>query len=235
LGVTRGKRAGQRSRTVQEDWFAWLPHEMDQLFDAARNELESSNNILSISLDEALTFCERGQFERARETASVFADLFDRLSIRLSMVIQAVKEHGSHFGTLPNVDSLAPANFRGISAQRISWMNALLARVVFRGRSRYFHKLQSVGEIIEDLQKQVHAIVTDVTDGAHIFPDRAWRELEVLGYDLHTCMSETIVILKSFFCVLPAEELEIFRTRLVSMVPAIRPDASGRTEPFDTE
>ena len=52
-----------------------------------------------------------------------------------------------------------------------------------------------------------------------MFPDRAWRELEVLGYDLNTCMGETTVVLKSFFCALPVEELEAFRQKLVMQVP----------------
>jgi len=231
----RGKRAGQRSRTVREDWFAWLPNEMDQLFDGTRADLESSSTILSIALDEALALCEQGEFEQAKESATVFSDLFDRLAIRLSLVIRTIKEHGSHFGTLPNVTSLVSSNFRGATAQRISWMSGILAKVVFRGRTRFFHKLESLGEIIEELQKEAHAIVMDVTDGAPIFPDRAWRELEVLAYDLNTCMGETTVILKSFFCALPSDELETFRNRLVAMVPTLLSLNPGRIQPLDRE
>jgi len=235
LGVTRGKRAGQRSRTVREDWFAWLPSEMDQLFDLTRTDLESSSTILSIALDEALALCEQGEFEQAKESAVVFSDLFNRLAIRLSLVIRTIKEHGSHFGTLPNVTSLVSSNFRGTTAQRISWMSGILAKVVFRGRTRFFHKLESLGEIIEELQKEAQGIVTDVTDGTPIFPDRAWRELEVLSYDLSTCMGETTVVLKSFFCALPPDELETFRNKLVSMVPALLSVNPGRIQPLDRE
>ena len=46
MGELRAKRASQRSRTVREDWSAWLPDEMDQLFGATRTELECSNVIL---------------------------------------------------------------------------------------------------------------------------------------------------------------------------------------------
>jgi hypothetical protein len=63
--------------------------------------------------------------------------------------------------------------------------------------------------------------VEDVSYGALVYPGRTWRELEVLGYDLNTCMGETTVVLKSFFCALPAEELEAFRQKLVMQVPAI--------------
>lgn len=217
--MTRAKRAGQRSRSVHEDWSAWIPNEMDQLFDATRNELESSDFILSISLDEALSFCKGGQFDSAKERANIIGGLFDRLAVRVGHVIRAIKDHGSHFGTLPNVKPLSPANFRGATAQRVSLMNNLLAKVVFRERTRFFHKLYSLGEIIEDSQREVRAIISGISEGASQFPDRAWQQLEILGYDLNTCMGETTVILKSFFCALPPEELETFREKLVNLVP----------------
>lgn len=235
LGVTRAKRAGQRSRSVCEDWFAWIPSEMDQLFDSTRQELESSNFILSISLDEAISFCKGGQFDSAKERAVVIAGLFDRLGVRVGHVIRTIKNHGSHFGTLPNVKPLSPSNFRGGSAQRVAIMNTLLAKVVFRERTRFFHKLYSLGEIVEDLQKEARAIIAGISDGDSQFPDRAWHQLEVLGYDLNTCMGETTIILKSFFCALPPEELETFREKLVNLVPSVNADAPGRTQPLDSE
>ena len=225
----RAKRAGQRSRTVREDWSAWLPEEMDQLFGATRTELECSNVILSVALDEALSVCEQEQFAVARERVTAFAGLFDRLAVRLRLVICTIEEHGSHYGTLPNVSALNSDNFRGTTAQRISLMDSLLAKVVFRGRTRFFHKLHALTEIIEELQKETRMIVEDVAERAPVFPNRVWRELEVLGYDLNTCMGETTVVLKSFFCALPAEELEEFRQKLVMQVPAILTVSPRRT------
>jgi len=233
--VTRAKRAGQRSRSVHEDWFAWIPNEMDQLFDATRSELETSDFILSISLDEALALCKGGQFDSAKERASVIVGLFDRLAVRVGHVIRTIKDHGAHFGTLPNVKSLSPSNFRGASAQRVSLMNSLLAKVVFRERTRFFHKLYSLGEIIEDSQREAHAIVSGISEGASQFPDRAWQQLEVLGYDLNTCMGETTVILKSFFCALPPEELETFREKLVKLIPACPVASTGQIPSFGSE
>jgi len=157
MGDFRAKRAGQRSRTVREDWFAWLPEEMDELFGATRSELECSNGILSVALDEALALCEQEQFTVAKERVIVFAGLFDRLAMRLWLVIRTIEEHGSHFGTLPNVTALDSENFRGTTAQRISFMDNLLAKIVFRGRTRFFHKLHALREIIEELQKEKDA------------------------------------------------------------------------------
>ena len=192
---------------------------MDQLFDSTRNELECSNVILSVTLDEALAFCSQGEFELAREQTTIFADLFDRLANRLCEVIRTIQEHGSQFGTLPVVSPLAPANFRGSTAQRLAMMNNLLAKVVFRGRTRFFHKLSSLGEIIEELQREVREIVGEFTTRGPMYQQQAWQHLEILGYDLNTCMGEATVILKSFFCALPGEELESFRHKLLAQTP----------------
>lgn len=220
---------------MREDWSAWIPNEMDQLFDATRQELESSNDILNISLDEALSLCKEGQFDSAKERATVIAGLFDRLAVRVCHVIRTIKDHGVHFGTLPNVQPLSPSNFRGATAQRISFMNSLLAKVLFRERTRFFHKLQSLGEIIEDLQKDARAILAGISEGASQFPDRTWHLLEVLGYDLNTCMGETTILLKSFFCALPPEELETFRQKLVNLVPSPPPVDYGHLPSFGSE
>jgi hypothetical protein len=221
MGFSRAKGAGQRTRTVREDWSAWLPEEMDRLFGATRTEFESSNLILSVALDEALSLCDEEQFDIARERAVAFAELFDRLGVSLRRVIRTIEDHASHFGNVPNVTALDTENFRGNIAQRMAFRDAMLARVLFRSRTRFFHKLDALKQIIEDLQKEVRLIVDEISGGALNFPDRAWKELEVLGYDLNTCMSETTVVLKSFFCVLPPEELEPFRQRLVMHLPAL--------------
>jgi hypothetical protein len=229
LGETRAKRAIQRTRTVREDWVAWIPNEMDQLFDATRNELESSNSILNITLDEALSLCKGGQFDSAKDRAEIFAGLFDRLAVLVSDVLGAIKDHGTHFGTLPNVTPLSSANFRGSAGQKISMMNNVLAKVVFRERTRFFHKLDSIDEIVKELQREVSGIVSRMTEHGSTFSDKAWQALEVLGYDLNTCTGETTVILKSFFCALPSEELETFRQKLVRLVPSLYKMDSDQT------
>jgi hypothetical protein len=208
---------------------------MDQLFDATRRELESSNDILNISLDEALSLCKEGQFDSAKERATVIAGLFDRLAVRVCHVVRTIKDHGVHFGTLPNVQPLSPSNFRGATAQRISFMNSLLSKVLFRERTRFFHKLQSIGEIVEDLQKEARTILVGISEGASRFPDRTWRLLEVLGYDLNTCMGETTILLKSFFCALPPEELDAFRGKLVNLALSFSDADPGQTQSLDRE
>jgi len=217
---------------VLEDWVAWIPNEMDQVFDATRNELESSNSILNITLDEALSLCKGGKFDFAKDRANIFADLFDRLSVRVSSVVRAIKDHGTHFGTLPHVAPLSASNFRGSAGQRVSLMNNVLAKVVFRERTRFFHKLDSIDEIVRELQKETHAVISEMAEHAAAFSDQAWQKLEVLGYDLNTCTGETTVILKSFFCALPPEELETFRLKLAKVVPSLFEADPGNKKSF---
>lgn len=229
MGTSRPIRGGRRTRSVHEDWFAWIPNEMDQLFDATRTELESYNTILSITLDEALGNCGQGEYLLAAEHAAVFSDLFERLATYLNLIIGTIEDHGAHFGTLPNVTPLSPSNFRGSTAQRISRMNTLLAKVVFRARTRFFHKLHALDEIIDELKEEAREIAEQVSSRNTLDLDHCWQDLEVLGYDLNTCVGETTVVLKSFFCALPGNELDTFRKRLVSRLPARYPSAPAET------
>jgi hypothetical protein len=187
---------------------------MGQLFDATREDLEISNLILCVALDEALQLCKGGQFETARDRIVIFTGLFNRLAQRVSHVIGAIKEHGAHFGTLPNVNPLSAFNFRGATAQRISRTNNVLAKVVFRQRTRFFHKLCALDEIVGELQREMRAATGETPEDDFASRDRTWQLLEVLSYDLSTCMSETTVLLKSFFCALPSGELDTFEGKL---------------------
>src|SRR5689334_24762914 len=106
-----------RVGTVQQDWLALLPEEKGLLFEALLDELEVSYNILSVALDDAFTLCHQGNLLPAREQASMFSDLFDRLAGRLRAVLRTLAEHARHFGTYPRVAPLRADLFRGDRAQ----------------------------------------------------------------------------------------------------------------------
>ena len=234
MGETRSKRAVHRTRTVSEDWLAWIPNEMGQLFDATRKDLETSNFILSMTIDEALDLCKGREFESAKDRVIVFVGLFERLVARVAHVIRTIKQHGSHFGTLPNVEPLAASNFRGATAQKVSRTNSLLAKVVFGQRSRFFHKLYSIDEIVGKLHEEMEALVAEVPEESPELQIQTWELLEVLSYDLTTCMGEATIILKSFFCALPPEELAAFREKLAMESPSFFDDKPGRDESFES-
>ena len=224
-------RGLRRTSSVQEDWVAWLPEEKDRLFDATLNELEISYGILSVTLDDAFNLCQQGKLAPAREQARMFAELFDRLAARLRGILRSLYEHSRQFGTFPNTAPLRPRFFRSERAQQVARSNNVLALVRFRARTRFFRKLGALEEIVAGLQREARETARDIAEGIAVSWRKQWTRLEVLDYDLNTSLRETTIVLKSFFCVLPIEELPVFRRRVVSLVPKSSVNQNRRPAP----
>ncbi|MGB6199270.1 MAG: hypothetical protein WBF35_06945 [Candidatus Acidiferrales bacterium] len=208
--------------TVKRDWIASLPERSHRLYGAALDELEASYVIQSVTLNEAFDSWAAGRVMNAREYATIFARLLDRLATSLQGVLCAMEEHGRHYGTLPNVEPLDAVNFRGVTPQRIARTDHLLGSVLFHGRSRFFHKLHALTETLDGIQKESGAVAVALTGRAMATVERECRALEILDYDLNTCLRETVVVLKSFFCVLPSEEVGPFRDKLITRMPSLK-------------
>ncbi len=226
LEDTIANRGLRRTTSVQEDWVAWLPEEKDRLFDTTLNELEIAYGILSVTLNDAFNLCRQGKLAPAREQARMFAELFDRVAGRLRGILRALYEHSRQFGTFPNTAPLRPRFFRSERAQQVARSNNLLAVVRFRARTRFFRKLGALEEIVAGLQREARATAREIAEGMAVSWRKQWTHLEVLDYDLNTSLRETTIVLKSFFCVLPIEELPLFRQKVVSLTP--KPSASKR-------
>jgi len=203
------------SASVQEDWAAWLPDETARIFDATREELAVSSVVLGVILDQALSDCQEGGSEPPPQLALVFAGLFDRLACRLGVVLRALEEHGRHCGTLPSAAPLRPEYFRSERARQVARANQLLSRLLFRGRTVFSHKLGALREVLAGLQRQARHVADKIALGDSSGAPAHWNRLEILQYDLNTCLQETTVVLKSFFCALPGNELQLFRDRLL--------------------
>jgi hypothetical protein len=216
ISFPRFENESQRSRTVRRDWFAQLPSEMHEVFSSTRTELETSDAILSVALNEALGQCAQSEFDKAKELAELIKGLFDLLARRLLLVIDAIEGHIQHSSIAPNVISVDPASFRSSMAQRLALINSLLVRLVFRARPRLTHKLHVLRDIIEELQLQTRERTIHIQSGVTDSPAKQWHELEVLAYDLSTCLGETTIVLKSCFCALTESEFEAFRLRLMA-------------------
>lgn len=212
-------RGLRRTASVQEDWLAWLPEEKDRLFDAILSELEIAYGILSVSLDDGFTLCHMGKLSPAREQARVFAELFERMAGRLRGTLRSLYEHSRQFGTFPNTAPLRPGFFRSERAQHVARSNNLLTLVRFRARTRFFRKIGALEEIVAGLQREVRETARDIAEGVAVAWRKQWTRLEVLDYDLNTSLRETTIVLKSFLCVLPTEELAAFRQRVASLTP----------------
>src|SRR5262249_52804273 len=104
--------------SVKDDWRAWLPCEKDQVFRSYVHQLETSYNILSISLDEALEFRQAGLSLKASLVLGVTPDLCARFAAPLVALLWALSEHAKHHGTVPNAAPLDPSNFQSARSQR---------------------------------------------------------------------------------------------------------------------
>jgi len=199
---------------VQEDWIAWLPAETARVFDGLRHELAVSCVILGVILNEALIVCPEAGAEAAPQLALLFVGLFDRLVRDLGLVLNALEEHGRLCGTLPNAAPLRPEHFRSERARQVARASQLLSRLPIAGRSAFGSKLSAIRKVIAGLQAQADNVAHEITVGESSSARDRWVRLEVLQYDLNTCLQETTVVLKSFFCALPGNELALFRSRL---------------------
>ncbi len=208
--------------TVKRDWIASLPEGSDRLYGAALDELEASYTIQSVTLNEAFVSWAAGREINAREYATIFACLLDRLAVNLQGVLSAMEEHGRHNGTLPIVEPLAAENFRGVIPQRIARADHLLASILFHGRTRFFHKLHALTEALDGIQKESGVAAVALAELGVATLERECRALEVLDYDLNTCLRETVIVLKSFFCVLTSDEVGPFREKLILRMPALK-------------
>lgn len=208
-----------RRRSVRDDWIARLPAEKARLFEGVIAEWNAAYGMLSVTLNEALALRADGRFVSAREQAANCADLLDRLAVPLVSALRAMEDHGRHFGTLPAIEPLNPAFFRGEAAQHAASKNSILHRVLLSGRPRFFHKLRTLANTTEELGEEFHAAATDLAEGTCTQPAALWTSLDSLHYDLNTCLRETVVVLKSFLCALPSEEVEAFRRKLEAPAP----------------
>ena len=209
---THDRALSGRGASVCDDWQAWLPDQKAKVFEAQSQQLEAAYTMLSVSLDEALGLRDSGQLAKSFQTAGVTRGLCTRLAGPLGSLIRAMSEHAKHYGTMPNAAPLDPANFQGSRGQRSAWMNSLLSRVLLSHRAQFLHKLGTLNELVDELQRDFSDAAAGL-DGAtpgNADLDQFWQRLDSCHFDLNTCLRESIVLLKSFLVALPDNELEGF-------------------------
>ena len=202
------------SRSVRDEWLARLTEEKESLFRSSEARLETFYKMLSVALDEALNLRQQGDLPRACAEARMCSALYDTLAARLIEALATLESHTRHYGTQPAVAALDPNFFRSEAPRRASAWNNMLSRVLFGSRSRWFHKLQTLGEILADLKIEFRAVAADLSEGTSIEPAQGWESLEALHHDLNTCLREAVVMLKCFLRALPVEQVKLFRATL---------------------
>lgn len=146
--------------------------------------------------------------------ALLFTGIFDRLVTHLGIVLSALEEHEHAGGTRPHAVPLLPEYFRSRHARQLARANRLGSYLSITNRSDFRPKLSAIRKVIASLQRQARNEAREIGAVAPRCARDRWARLEVLQYDLNTCLQETNVILKSFFCALPGHELPLFRSRL---------------------
>ena len=209
--------------TVKDDWRAWLPDEKDQVFRSYVRQLEISYNMLSVSLDEALELRQGGHVDQASSAVCVASDLCDRFAHPLVALLWSLGDHAKHYGTIPNAAPLDPANFQGARGQRAARVNGLLCRVLFSERTQFLSKLGTLGEMVDDLNRDFCAAAKGITCSDVEGSSPRWQAADAAHYDLNTCLREAIVLLKSFLMALPHDEVQAFQTTVQMQMGVSKP------------
>jgi hypothetical protein len=216
LGRGRRKPAAAR-HSVTEDWIAPLPRDKAHVYETTVRQWESSFAMMSVALDGALSLRARGELVCARQQAFVSAELLVRVADALINACHALSSRGRHLSNLPLVEPLKTEFFRGETAQNAAHWNELLHHVLFANRSRFFQKLRILTDTVEHVVGEFDEAAEDLSQGVQ--PADSWKTLDCLQYDFNTCLCESEVILKSFICALPAEQLAAFADELSPLPP----------------
>jgi hypothetical protein len=207
-----------RKRSVRADWRCSLPEEKKRVFDQAAWQWEANFAMLGVTLDDAFALRKQGKLIPAREAVSVSEDLLDPAVGALVGALLVLERRARHSDTF-TVDPLNPDFFRGDTARQAATWNGLLHRVLLGHRSRFFYKVRTLLEMIENVAEEYHGVAQLIVENASTDPASHWTALDCLEFDLSTCLGEVIILLKSFLCALPGRELEAFGERLLTPEP----------------
>jgi hypothetical protein len=203
-----------------------LPAEKNELFESVVHHWEASYAMLSVALNEAFSLCTRGELVRARQQLAVTSELASLLAPPLVRALSAMDSHAREHGTYSLVEPLNPVFFRGATAHRAASWSSLWHGVLFRERPRFLQKLRVLSKAVQELTTEFRATTAVLVDGTSTEPGDRWAALDVLHFDLNTCLRETVVVLKSFLCAVPSDELGGLRSRLTAPLPV----ASGHPD-----
>ena len=198
----------RRYDSVQQDWRAFLPAAKSDFFYAHANEFENAYLMLSVALDGAIGLRQRGQSVKALQTADVTPELCDRLVLRLSSVLHAMRQQARHFGVVPNLAPLEASNFLTERAQRTARFSSLMSHVLLSERSQFIQKVSALEQIAEELG-DLFVEAVGHTDPVDSDTSVLWLTLDACHFDVNTCLRETLVLLKSFLVVLPEGQLDL--------------------------
>jgi len=213
----RAKGQAHRKRTIGEEWEGWLPPSKAETFAAAKSALCADSSMLEVALNEGVGSSHRCSPATSCEVAPICADLFERLAVRIEVALRTLHSTAQNFGILPSVAPLYSGFFRSEAARRQAKRSRLLSHFL-TSSSQFFLKLDDLVIIVADLAAEFRPLAGQIGLDRAASPEAFWDRLEMLDYDLKTCLAETLVVLKSFLYVLPDEQTQHFRRQMEAAV-----------------
>ena len=171
--------------------------------------------MFSVNLDEAIGLRRNGHSSKATQLLAVSSALCNRLAGPLLVLLRAMHSHSKHFRITPHLSPLNPDNFQHSRSRRAASFNGICSRLFLSQRSQFLHKISTLLELVEDLDKAFASSAAEINDPDCLLPEREWDFLDASHYDLNTCLRESIVLLKSFLHALPDDQLLEFRAALL--------------------
>jgi hypothetical protein len=203
-----------RKPSILSTWLARLSAEKAAVYGPSARELEAGYAVLSMALDDGLQRQEAGDLHGARASASLCRELAERHAAVLGGALGTMERRSRHFGKLPQVTALDEETFRTEAARSTCFWNGLLHRVLFSARSRWFHKLQALEEILDGVRADFLTTTREIAEGVSVSPAEDWEKLERAHDDWNTCLRETMVLLKCLVTELAPGEVEELRREL---------------------
>ena len=203
-----------RKRTILSIWLGRLPAEKAAVYEPSVRILEEGYGLLSLALNEGLVRSEAGEMRAAREAACLCGALAERHGAVLCCALSTLEAGSRHVAAVPEVEPLDAETFRGETGRTASKWNALLHRVVFSARHRWFHKVHTLEEILWHTRARFMSTAGELAEGISLAPKRDWARLEETHDDWNTCLQETIILLKCLLDTLAPGEVEKLRGEL---------------------
>jgi hypothetical protein len=222
-------------RSILSAWFARLPEEKAAVYDACAAELESGFSLLSIALDEGLRLRELGHLRGAREAAALCRELAERHARLLERVLRVLNQESRQLAVLPAALPIEVESFRTSAARSSCFWAGLFHRVLFSSRTRWFHKLHSLQEILGDISTAFLRTVEEISSGISVAPCARWERLEELHDDWNTCLRETVVLFKCLLDTAAPQELEGLRRELEALRKTVERESSERLAAQEVE
>jgi hypothetical protein len=196
--------------SVSQDWRKPLTNEKTRVYLHALHTLETAYAMFSVNLDEALGMRRYGRTPKAYQVLSVAPALCRRLARPLHSLLCAMLEHAKHFGTAPNLRSLDPENFQHSRSQRVACFSDLFSRILLTRKSQFLHKMSALSDLVDELDASFETTIEELCEDQSLHPERDWKLLASVHYDLNTCLREAVVLFKSFLHALPDGQLALF-------------------------